>query len=303
MTDQNAIATRLPKPAAYCVVPADGSGNVPNMPGHLYFFPRSSPSGAIPPEEEKARQQLEYISSVLRIVFPDQKPGHFREHFATLLVMAQGAFTPAGFLPESLNTLDVLKREIVQQAGPQIKADYLKRLAKWVLCAFALILVISYSIEWSNNRYGGSRPERVAPRTADSGTTTSATADATQQVQVSVLHTGLLLAFSMWGLFFASCTRNLTPTFDSLVIPDTDLMHPWVRLTFHGIAILVLVMAFQVRMITVAFGDTFSTAQINQNTSIAILVGLLLGIAERAVPREAIRWAAELVTRSGPQST
>jgi hypothetical protein len=104
----------------------------------------------------------------------------------------------------------------------------------------------------------------------------------------------------MLGLFFASCLRNLDPTFDSLVVPDADLMLPWVRLVFYGIAIAALAMGFQLRVFTVAIGDVFSTAEISENTSVAILVGLLLGIAERAVPREATRWAAELLARAGP---
>jgi len=300
MIETKAIETPSPKPAAYCAVQADGSNNVPNMPGHIYFFPRSGQHGPIPREEEDARKQIEHIISVLRIVFPDQESTHFQEHFQTLLVLAQGAFTSDGFRPESLNTLNLIKREIVQQAGPQIKADFLKRLGKWVLGMFILILVITFSIDWLETTYNYLSAKKV---TQNSNDTLSKMKDGTnddKQVQVSVLHTGLLLAFSMWGLFFAACTRNLTPTFDSLVTPDADLIHPWVRLAFHGIAILVLVMAFQVRLITVAFGDTFSTAQISQNASIAILIGLLLGIAERAVPREASRWAAELLTRSGP---
>jgi hypothetical protein len=78
-------------------------------------------------------------------------------------------------------------------------------------------------------------------------------------------------------------------------------MHPWVRLTFFGIGILVLALAFQVKLVTVALGETFSTARITDSPAIAILAGLLLGIAERAVPREASRWATDFLVRSGPQ--
>lgn len=201
----------------------------------------------------------------------------------------------------SLDTLDVFKNEIVHKSGPTIKANYLKRLFFWVLCISVVITGISYLGNRLTSKEDGSSAEIAEAAPEVEAVKATGDLESPGDGKVSFWHTGLLLAVSMWGLFFASCTRNITPSFDTLVIPDADLMHPWVKLVFYGLGIFALSLIFQLELITVAFGNVFSTSQISRSISIAILSGLLLGIAERAVPQEVSRWAAKLVSKAGPQ--
>jgi hypothetical protein len=148
MTRSSSNPVPAPTPAAYCVAEANGQNGLPNKPGHLFFFVAPTHQGGIPPEQESARDKLEHVASVMRIVFPDRSVPFFKEHFETLLLVAQGAFTPQGFHAEALNTLEGLKNEIVQQVGAKIKSSYPKRLGCWAFSSFVVLLGISLIPDW-----------------------------------------------------------------------------------------------------------------------------------------------------------
>lgn len=279
-----AAAKGAVKPSAYCALAADGQHKTPIMPGHIYFFVRSEHQGPIPKEQEDARQELEGFSRVLRIVFLSGYKNLFDEHFNRLLVIAQGAFTPHGFRPEPLNDFDSFKEEIVRTAGGKVKSNYLLRMAIGCAIAAVAVLVLStcgHFIERHALTQGWVSPDSVGLR-------------------ASILNTGFLLTASMLGLFFASCIRNMEFTFDTLVTPDADLASPWVRVVFFGIAVFIMALLFQSKVVTVAIGNV-STAAIADSALTAVVVGLLLGVAERAVPKEVIRWSGKFFKSAQPK--
>jgi hypothetical protein len=312
--------TRI-RQSALRVVPADGSGGIINVPHTLYFFVADGWTGAIPEDQEDARQELEQFSSTLRLTLKND-PANLREYFNQLLAVAQGTFSADDFRPESLSTMKTLKDELVHLAGPRLKHDYLKRLGKAVIVAFFAILIVAVVLDqvvkWGVSTGRVSATTTVGTPDASSGKDITAGQQPQKELEsrefsvgnrirwdgnFSMLHIGLLLSFSMLGLLFASMTRNLVPTFDNLLTPDADLMYPWIKLTYYGIAILIMGVLFEERWITVSLGERFSTTAINDNAIAAAIFGLFLGIAERLVPREVARYATEVVMRSGSRQS
>lgn len=304
------------RPSALRVVAADGKGGIINVPSTLYFFMADGWTAPIPPDQEAARQELEHFSSILRLIFKSNEVA-LDKYFAQLVSISQGAFSADGFRAESLNSLTTLKDEVVRLVGPQLKHDYLKRLAKGVGFAFFGILLIAVVIdqvvklgvatgrvvETSVGRNAGASPGKdenqgQGPKREPETREFALGGHIRWDGNFSILHIGLLLAFSMVGLLFASMTRNLVPRFDNLLTPDADLMYPWIKLTYYGIAISIMGFLFEERWVAVSLGERFSTAAINENAVAAIVFGLLLGIAERLVPREVARYATEVVMRS-----
>lgn len=261
------------------------------MPGHLLFVPKTD---VVSQDQEKARQELERVAAVLRAVFQGKHPELFRSYFQRLLIVSWGVFLPVGFHAGALSDLAHLKSEVVQRAGGLIKANYNSSLAIAVGWAMAWILSVSVALQLLIAAFASYQ------FTTESRQFVREFGPATHwDHSISVIHIGVVLAASMVGLLFASMSRNLDPTFDTLMTPDADLMKPWVRLVFFGIAIFVLTLVFLLKGIVVKFGN-ISTESINTDLLTAILIGLLLGFAERALPSQVERWSKELVNRAGP---
>lgn len=250
------------------------------MPGHLYFFRAPEYEGKIPEHQEAERHKLEDVTSVLRVALQDSDPKRFREFFYRALTMAQATFEPNGFNPTALNDLDHFKREVVQVAGPSIKWEIIRKLTNAVLIASAICLVIAF--------YGEHVLTLVAKNVAAND----------GSISVSLQNTALALATSFWGLLFASMTRNVDVTFETLLTPTADLMKPWFRLLFFGIPVVAILLLFQAKVVTISFGDKFSTALVADNAVGAIIVGLFLGAAERALPTEMENWSKRFLPSS-----
>jgi len=296
-----------PVNSALCVSHAIGIPNRQDMPGHLYFCRVPGFTDAIPDDQESARIELEKFSSVLRIVFQKDDPVHFAEFFNRLLTLAQGVFDPAGFNLSPLNDLPHFRQEVVQIAGATIKARYTGKLIKAVLIGSALVILVGASLQWlSSFATSTSAPLSQASGNDKEMPVTASSAPPRQSIghylqwdaSFSFLHTSLLLAASFFGLLFASITRNIEPTFETLLTPNADLIQPWVRLVFYGIAVFTLALLFETRWLTITFGDRFSTGRIGEDVITAVLVGLFLGVAERALPKELENWSKKILPSS-----
>ncbi len=313
MSEVPAVPVALPK-SAYGVCEAQNAEGTQGLPGHLYFFVKPDFPDTVPDQQEEARKQLEDIAMRLRIAFQKDEPSLFSEFFQRLLYTALATFSPSGFRMQAMNDLPTIKRELVQTAGGRIKARYNLRLVKAVFIASVLLSGMGLAIEWAAGfaSNSGSTNEKSFPTQAtESGTGTKdpepmrSESQSNQSIgrfvrwdeKFSFSHTGFLMAASMWGLLFASMTRNLDPTFETLLTPDADLMEPWVRLLFFGIPILIVALVFQTQIVAVSLA-TVSTATIGENVVAAILFGLLLGVAERALPQEVVQLSRKILPSS-----
>ncbi len=295
MTDEPSV---IP-PSAYRVCELVGVSEQKDMPGHLYFFVAPDYGDPIPVDQQNVRDTLENVCSVLRVVFQNETPKLFREFFDRLLLSAQAAFSPNGFRPEAISDLSNLKTEVVQTAGAAIKTSYTKRLLLAVIVASALIAVLTTGCHWLVGRMSPETSADVAAGIQSDSDTEGKTPAARWDENFSIINTGLLLAAAMWGLLFASMARAIEPTFETLLVPDADLMPPWFRLIFYGFAILVLAFLFQLNSIGLSFGESVSTAKIDDDPITALTIGALLGIAERALPKEITYWSSRLLAGTG----
>lgn len=283
----------MPSPSAYEVCECVGLSGQKDAPGELYFsINRETPEALPTLEEEEAKAKIEHFAMVLRIVFQKHEPVLFREYFDRILATAKATFARTGFFPSAVNDLELFKTEVVQLAGSRIKSRYNARLFWTVLKASALMIVVGIAIQAATVLLG----EVKAIPNGDSKPAMSAVHGFYEwESSFSFANTGLLLAAAMWGLLFASMTRNIDPTFDTLITPDADLMEPWVRLLFFGIPALVIALLFQTELVSISFGGRVSTTDINSNATVAVLMGLLLGIAERALPDEVEHWSKRIL--------
>jgi hypothetical protein len=274
-------------PSSYTVGEYVDVGRLPDMPGHLLFIPWTA---TIPENQEAARQKLEETAAVLRSVFQERHPQLFRTYFNRLLVVAWGIFLPDRFHEGGLSDLTQFKREIIQAAGPLIKASYVRRLARAVVVAIIVILVAAFLLQCllTFTLSHADDPEYFWYQFGKS---------VTWNPSFSILHFGALMSASMVGLLFASMSRNVQPTFESLLTPDADLIQPWVRLIFFGIAIFIIALIFYLGLAGASFGN-LTTSRIHNDVPTAILIGLLLGVAERALPARVEKWSSDLAAAS-----
>lgn len=288
----------MSSPAAYEVRECVGIPHQADAPGELYFsLRRDAPDAKPTPEEEESKSKLEHFVMVLRIAFQEHEPKIFRGYFDRVLSTAQATFAVTGFFPNAMSDLDLFKKEVVQIAGSRIKSRYTAKLSWTVLWVSSLMIVLGLFIQSAIVLLGNEKLTTGKP-----GQPAMTTIDGFYQWEsaFSFANTGLLLAGAMWGLLFASMTRNIDPTFDTLITPDADLMEPWVRLLFFGIPALVIALLFQTEFVSISFGGRVSTSDINQNAVVAVLMGLLLGIAERALPNEVENWSKRILPSTKP---
>lgn len=297
----------MPTPSAYFVREAIGIPNEKDAPGELYFSRNPDFMEDVPADQEAAKQQFEQFAMVLRMVFQSPEPELFNAYFDRLLSTARAAFEPRQYFPAPLNDLAIFKNEVVQAAGSRIKARYTSKLAWAVLWASlalggAGVAMQGIVSKWAVDKAPAVEAAPLAPAREQMPTAIPAKSVTLLGVQwsaqFSFAHAGILAAAAMWGLLFASMTRNIDPTFDTLLTPDNDLMEPWVRLLFFGIPTLIIALIFQTQLVSISFGTHVSTSQINDNAIVAALIGFLLGIAERALPNEVEQWSKKLLTSS-----
>jgi len=277
------------KSSALRVLEAVDIQGKPDMKGHLYFFIAQGYKGETPVDQRKARLELEHFASILRIAFQKHYPDHFNEFFNRLLSIAQSTFDTGRFRQDALDELSQFRDEVVQAAGSAIKARYTRQLVLWVIIASVTILAASTTLHLVDKYFVMNSIDYNSVVEAEKRSLNK------DQGYFSILHTGFLLSAAMWGLLFAWMGRNIEPTFKTLQTPNADLIQPWVRLLFYGIAILVLALLFQKRLVSISFGMAVSTSNISEDPATAVMIGLLLGIAERALPNEVERWSRKIL--------
>src|ERR1041385_8546859 len=235
--------------AAYLVAAADGKGGLPTIPYELFFWKNPKFTGPVPTEQENAKQQLEEFGSRMRQTLaggPD-----IDQYFQKLVITAQGTFNAAGFNPSAVNQIALYKQEIVQKVGSSIFAAYLRKLG---LChGMAIVVILCATFGLDRLVKSGIQSGAVAKVSAATANEDTKNGKKLGPVSVyespgvlrwdatfSIVHTGILVASGLVGLFFAGCARAMDITFERLLVPNEDLLAPWIRLFLFGIPILVL---------------------------------------------------------------
>ena len=209
-----------------------------------------------PTEQQQLKNEIERTLSALKTIYvPGSK---FNEAFAKLLSLAQvglvGA-TPATSVAEA--ALDSLKNEIVDREAGRVKNGYMVKLGKWAL-AFCAVGILLYWLVGINCAW--------IPR------------------QVRANQNFLLLwSGCMVGVWCSFASRKVIMSFFDLARIEEDRIDPPLRLIFSGLLTSILGLIFVTGFANIVVG-TFEGAKFINDGSVALLIGALSGLAEKALP-------------------
>lgn len=223
-----------------------------------------------PADQVELKVEVEKTLTVINAIY-NEDPGKLSDYFDRLLALAQvglvGENASAGVARAALISL---QREILLNEEGRIKNQYMKKLGLSALkfATFSLLAVafiVYYRIDVTDDLHS----MRFLP----------------------LVWVGT--AAGVWASFAA---RNVTIGFFSLPALEEDKLEPAIRLAFSCILSTILVLAFEVKIITVIAG-AFNSSEVLRSGGSSLLVGALAGIAEKALPSAVTRAASDLVQR------
>jgi hypothetical protein len=288
--------TPAANPSQPSPIPTQSSGSAygvierEKFPDQLYFYVRKDWSGIVPVEQTEFVGELERTWAVLYAAFYSRRPERFGQYYSRLKALAEMAFngTTALIGPATSGLLQ-LKDEVVQNDGVQSKSRHLRGLALAAFIASVLIISVSISVRVCTT-YASSNGWISTTQPAESGgSNRSALGNGMQwDQQFSIVHFGILLAATMWGIWLSFALRNMNLSFEQLRNPEADLLSPWMRLAIYGLLAFMLALFFQIRLVSISVGP-FSTAGVSQDALIALSLGLILGFSDKVLPAEVRR--------------
>lgn len=239
----------------------------------------------IPPQQLKLKAEIEATLTTLQAIFPnvdaDEKPKtltapqrRFSAYQTKLVGIAQtGLQTPAD--PESSRLwLESFQSDVVLQEGPRIKNGYMKSLGI-AAAGLAVVAALIY-LALRNNPH------------------------------VSELLYAYRNLFVMWvgtmvGAWLSFGIRRPNIRFKDLGAPEDDMVQPLIRLIFTGFVALTIAFIFVCKMVNVNVGG-LNSADLLSHGSSALLIGMLFGVSEQALPGALARRASQFVSDVGGQS-
>jgi len=231
-----------------------------------------------PADQLKLKADIETTLTTLQAIFPDEetdkKPVHptpaqrcYSQYQAKLVGIARtGLQTPAD--PESSRLwLSSLQSEILLREGPRIKNDYMRKLGM-TAAAFAAISFIAYLVIHNNQQFSH---------------------HLTAYRNIFILWTG-----TMAGAWLSFGIRRPDFGFKDLIAPENDMVEPAIRLIFTGLIAVTLSFIFICGMVNVNIGALSSSHILNSGAT-AVLIGLLFGVSEQALPGALTKRASQFV--------
>jgi hypothetical protein len=236
----------------------------------------------VPPEQLRLQADVDTTLTTLRTIFPDaetdEKPKHptinqrrFESYQTKLLGIARtGLQTPAD--PESARQwLEALQAEILAREGPRVKNGYMKTLglaaAIFAVIAAGLYLVLRNNPQLSHLLY-------------------------------IYRNLFILWAGTMIGTWLSFGLRRPKIMFKDLGILEEDMVEPAIRLIFTGLIAITIAFIFICGMVSINVGD-LKSADLFGHGSTALLIGILLGVSEQALPGVLTRRASQFVSEIG----
>lgn len=231
-------------------------------PRDIRFQLASETPSTIPVEQLALRDEVEQALTVLRAVYPD---GHaaFHGYFRQLLSLAQTGLVGKNAQPElARRALANVKREVTLREAGRIKNGYMRVLGWRALYLGAPALVTAYVL---------------------------------RSLGVHSLETMLL---TVWGGCMGGCwlsfgARKPTVAFQDLQVLEEDRVEPLLRLVFAGLLAMIVAILAATGAVDVKLG-ALSASLLVKSYKVAILVGILTGLAEQALPSKLLKRATDL---------
>jgi hypothetical protein len=236
----------------------------------------------IPPDQLKLKADIETTMMTLKAILHDKNEEalpktmtaiqhRYAAYQTKLFGIAQtGLETPAD--PNSARQpLEALQADILLREGPRVKNRYMKRLG----VAAAALAAVSAVVYWvlRNN-----------PQAS--------------HLLYAYRNLFVLLTGTMIGTWLSFGLRRPKIVFKDLSGLEEDMMEPAVRLIFTGLIAITIAFVFATGMVNVNIGG-LSSARLLDDGSSALLIGMLLGVSELALPGVLTRRASQFVSEVG----
>lgn len=221
--------------------------------------------GSLIPENQMAFQSdVNETVIALRTLFPRDDP-RFERYFSPLLMLAQTGLVGEHAQQDlAAQNLASLKEEIAIREGGKIKNRYMERLGWRALFLGVITLISALMVHflWSD-----------------------------QQILANFL---FLWTACMAGVWVSFGARKTTIRFENLTVLEEDRLEPLIRLVFAGLLTIIIGLLFATETVILQVG-AISTAEIVNTITVALLIGVLCGFSEQALPATVTRQASTII--------
>ena len=236
----------------------------PDNPRDIRFDISPRLRGKVPKEQSDLHEKIESNLTLLRALFPAGEK-KFDEYFSQILSLSQAGLVGENAQPQlAANSLAGLRNDIVIRESGPTKHIYLRRLGFSSLLLSLLIVLLTFFFLY------------IFP---------------SAKYIVGYL---LLWIGCMVGVFLSFASRRLTFALEDLPILRSDSLEPIVRLVFAGLATLVIGLLLSSDVISISLG-VHKSAEFKTNWELALLIGALCGISEKALAVRISGQAKELL--------
>lgn len=212
------------------------------------------------------------LSSALSIYNRAVDRPKLNEAAAKLTKLAQlGLVGPKPATPEAAAALQMFKLDVVNREAGRIKNDYMLLLGRWAL-GFGVACAIAFFVfdHWPNLP-----PPQI----------------------YRYRNVFLVLGGCMAGAWASFASRKVSLSFDDLAALEDDKLEPPLRLAFAGVLTTVLILVFCTGFANVVIGS-FNGSRVLSSGSVAVLIGALAGLAEKALPAAIMQRATAFISAS-----
>lgn len=221
----------------------------------------------IPEEQLNLRDEVDKVLVVLRMLFPDENDARFEEYFRLLLSLAQTGLVGDGAQPKlAVRALLTLKNEIVDREAGRVKNKYMKNLGKKALWMGGPTFLVALVLNWLG-------------------------------AQLQLQSFLFLWSGCMAGVWLSFGARKTRLRFEDLHVLEGDRLEPVVRLIFAGLLTVIFGLLFSTGAVVVKVG-ALTTADFTRNLQIALLIGMIFGFSETALPSALASQASSFVKTS-----
>lgn len=228
-----------------------------------------------PPDQRDLKAQAERALTIIKALYhtPEDRL-KLNEAVAKLTALCQVGLVGANSSSAvAMDALRALEADIVEREAGPIKNLYMRKLGGWALLfggAGLVAYLFCQHLPWipfeEFHRY----------RTVF-----------------------LVWAGSMAGAWASFASRKVTLTFADLVALEEDRIEPQLRLVFTGTLTVVLALVFTTGVADVEVGS-FKASALMSSGSVALLLGVFAGLAEKALPSTVMSRATSVITAANP---
>lgn len=229
----------------------------------IYFQPTKA---GCPADQQKLKNEVERTLSAIAIIYPASSEAKFNEAFAKLLSLAQVGLV-GGNSSVAKDALSSLQNEIVDREAGRVKNTYMLKLGLWALG----FLVVTSLLYFVIGRFASCFPASI----------------------VAYKNFFVLWAGCMIGAWCSFATRKVALSFFDLPRLEEDMVDPPLRLIFSGLLTFILGLVFTTGFANLIVG-TFEGAKLLTDGSVALLLGALSGLAEKALPAAVMQRAQSI---------